>query len=316
MHAIYIHLCNLFMQGLVQVLVQRIFLDGASEDDQVLRLSASQVLTQLQVPYEHDRKTTALEKGMKSKELKFIGLFVFIHWADDVLQGCDYVLERRLLRLMAFIYRALFLPDEPFRALDATVDLQQLINLWQKTFEQKWGKDVLSYNGHVLHHALENRRRTGPLYETSTEKYESLYGDCKKHFQAGTPNQGKQLLKNFLAADLEFHICPHKRRLRIRDKQTEKTNDQIVTANGDVYKVASVVRPNKEFRVRKLILGTYKTEDKGGPDLDWSLVGIRKFLDVDYEHTGVLTQRQIDGKAVLMDKIVADWPRPWLLSVK
>ncbi len=56
-------------------------------------------------------------------------------------------------------------------------------------------------NVHVMLHLLESRRRSGPLYLTSAEPFESLYAVLRRCFRAGTRNTTKQIFENFYMRD-------------------------------------------------------------------------------------------------------------------
>ena len=63
-------------------------------------------------------------------------------------------------------------------------------------------KEKATINVHTFMHLLESRRRTGPLWSTSTEPFEALYAVIRRCYQSGTRNVPKQILQNFYSRDL------------------------------------------------------------------------------------------------------------------
>ncbi len=65
----------------------------------------------------------------------------------------------------------------------------------QKTQKQKALRPTI--NIHTFSHLLESRRRSGPVHQTSTETFESMYAVLRKCYRAGTRNTGKQAFENY-----------------------------------------------------------------------------------------------------------------------
>ena len=49
---------------------------------------------------------------------------------------------------------------------------------------------------HLFYHLWEFRRRTGPLWMTSAEAFESYYAVVRRCYTCGTRNIPKQILEN------------------------------------------------------------------------------------------------------------------------
>ena len=86
------------------------------------------------------------------------------------------------------------LPDEEFQDLSANadVDLGQLIKSWEKSYQNLFGIQEMTYNIHVFTHA-EVIRKKGPWPELSAFTFEDQYNKFKKWVADGTFNQPKQV---------------------------------------------------------------------------------------------------------------------------
>ena len=88
--------------------------------------------------------------------------------------------------------------------LNGGLSLTHLHHDFYKTFEEAFCrgvKETSTINLHCFLHLLESRRRTGPLWATSTEPFEAVYGILMRCFQKGTDNAPKQILQNFYLKD-------------------------------------------------------------------------------------------------------------------
>ena len=56
-------------------------------------------------------------------------------------------------------------------------------------------------NVHAFFHLLEDRKTNGPLWMTTTEPYESLYGTLRNLYHPGTRNIPRQIMTNFYLRD-------------------------------------------------------------------------------------------------------------------
>ncbi len=85
----------------------------------------------------------------------------------------------------------------------SSVTLENLHKRFYEEFEKGFNNPTAQkvqktpINVHTFAHLLESRRRTGPLYQTSTEPFESMYAVLRRCYKAGTRNTGKQAFENF-----------------------------------------------------------------------------------------------------------------------
>lgn len=176
----------------------------------------------------------------------------------------DHAGAKVFLRLL-FIYRALMLPGNGLAKVEAKVDVQEELYKWQEHLADKWGKKYpASYNIHVFSHAYQNRKKTGPLYLTSTERYENAYGDARKEYKAGTINCGLQIVDNHMASQAAFHICPGLKRIKIKEKPCSTSDDTIVmVGQDDIYRISKIQEGRKSFTGQKLVKSGCDTSHVG-----------------------------------------------------
>ena len=180
-----------------------------------------------------------------------MGLFFFIPFALHVFDN-DRDAAHVFLRL-AFIYRSLMMDDARLAAIEQAVDLQQEIYKYQEHLEEAYEDPKSSYNTHLLSHSLHNRRRTGPLYQTSTEKYEDVYGTSRHNYYAGTQNQGLQIIENQLCGlQGGIHICPRLKKLKISAKTRSQVDDSVVFIREVPYRVLSVSEDKTTFEGQRI----------------------------------------------------------------
>ena len=90
--------------------------------------------------------------------------------------------KQRLLLLLTFIYRAVMLPGDLFQEVEETVDLDELLAIFLEQWEEELTILNCTFNYHAFSHVLQVRRALGPLFAVSTERYECLYGSCKRNY--------------------------------------------------------------------------------------------------------------------------------------
>ena len=61
-----------------------------------------------------------------------------------------------------------------------------------------FGQQRDTINIHHFHHLWKSRERNGPLWQTSAEPFESLFGALKRQHKPGTRNTPKQVMDNHL----------------------------------------------------------------------------------------------------------------------
>ncbi len=119
--------------------------------------------------------------------------------------------------MYVFFYRSLDMPDARFEEIDAQVDLKDFSQKLHRRYCSVFGTENSTYNTHMAFtHLYEQRKVNGPLQNTSTLKYESLYGLLGNLYKSGTTAAGKQAITNYLLRDTmgKTHMCGHERKVR------------------------------------------------------------------------------------------------------
>ena len=160
-----------------------------------------------------------------------------------------------------------------------------------------------------------------PAWSYSTEAFESLYGETRPNFEAGTLSVGKQIMEVFFGKELCSHKCRKSRKIRIRDSETANQNDtMIIDKNDNFYKIISIDKDEETgdqiATCWPILLTEYRAKDT--PDLDFADVGV--FCFDTYDQTKKVAVRSADVKGKLIrvgnrgDYIVT-CPKEWLLGL-
>ncbi len=117
---------------------------------------------------------------------------------------------RKAMTVYTFLVRLYNYDDERLQEVEemlANMDmsLENLHHDFYRYFEAGFCakvKQKVSINVHTFLHLLESRKRSGPLWKTSAEDFESLYAILRRGYWAGTRNTPKQILENYYLRDL------------------------------------------------------------------------------------------------------------------
>lgn len=274
------------------------------------------------IPSEWERSTKPVKlERMKTKEYKLMGLYLFLPIARATFRT-NYRLQinedtcrprsQESFLTYVFIYRSLMLPDPELREIMAKVDLQQLLLSWQWRYELYHGYHMSTYNMHMFTHALEARLKTGPLWQTSTERYESLYGEAKSNYYKGSISPAKQMISNCLLGDNRTHFCLNKKEFIYDTKDTEKKNDTLIfTADKKFWKIERICENSRMFVCREMETSKFDTSDVQ-VDLPWDLVEVRKSEGLSNKPKKIRSSEVI-GKAIEQDTIIASIRKEWFL---
>ena len=187
-----------------------------------------------------------------------------------------------------------------------------MIERFQRRYEGKKGEEDSHYNMHIWNHVYESRKKTGPLWDSSTERFEDLYGEARKMYQKGTMSTGKQVLTNMLYNDNVRHRCRGKGRLLFRPDTTAKCDDTVLWLRNHFYKV-DTMEDSRYAIARRMIKKPFSTADVG-LDLPWHKAGVYLRGEVENKRLRVDTWKA-DGKGLLiLDKYLFSYPRQWLIS--
>ncbi len=227
--------------GIMKELLRVTYFTSNDADREEMRATVQHLMSEVKVPTEHDRTSKPISMAdTKSKEYKFIGLFTSVAIATEAIgiSNQERPELQRLFLLLTYFYRALMLEDWELEVIQNTLrvdnnpgftDVQDLIDNWIKEWQSTFGHKDMHYNHHVIHHALESRMKTGPLYKSSAEPFENLYGRSRMYFTKGTINVPMQIVKNSLLSEHAQHYCANcPRRLKFCPKESLRHNDTIV----------------------------------------------------------------------------------------
>ena len=297
--------------GIVKKLIEAFFFDSNAESVREQRGQLQNLVSAICLPTEHGRRTKSLGEKTKSKEYKAIALFALIPIAREIFSISKdsstegeqafvtrmSLIQRVFLRL-AFIYRALFVTDGRLAEVEQQTDVQHHLHMFQQEFEALKGEQHSHFNMHCLMHALQSRKRTGPLWQTSTERFENAYGDARRMYTKGTMSTGKQIIVNLLAKDVDSHHCAEKKRLHFNDTANQKTDDTLMWIGNECYKIEKML-PGGYVRCRKMEKYLFCTADVQ-LDAPWHTVGVYLRGEVENKrqtlHTSCAT-----GKGVIVD---------------
>ncbi len=111
------------------------------------------------------------------------------------------------MQLYVFLVRLYHYKDDRLEQVERELSgypatLEELHTRFYKEFEKGFNDlkaikvQKTPINVHTFAHLLESRRRTGPLYQTSAEPFESMYAVLRRCYRVGTRNTGKQAFEN------------------------------------------------------------------------------------------------------------------------
>lgn len=233
---------------------------------------------------------------------------------------------RKVLAIYCFLVRAHYHDQTTWTAINATSSLLHLHIQFYELCEELFGQFAVSYNGHNFLHLPESVKRTGPLWLTSAERFEDLYGVCKKFYHAGTENTPKQVLENSLFHASVKHHCAFQRTLKIAEAETEKNNNTLLWSNGRVFKVIECLENKQVARERrtpvermggKKFLCKEMTFSKVSThfldlNLPWSKVGIYKAGEEKDQEPVTVERSQVQGKIVRVKKFFITCLKEWI----
>ncbi len=284
------------------------------------------MLNDVKLPTEFARKirpiiTAECFKLVKGSEWAVFGL----HLLPAVVQNFDEEEDllgepnpRRLERLLAtynYLIRTLHLDNDEYLEVKASIDLPRLLQLVVTDHAVAFAGRGESYNAHMLRHILESRERTGPMYSTSTDKYESSYSVLIECFRKGTTNVAKQAISNWYMRDLESHKCRNKRAMVIKDNDTELGDDTLVKlqSSGKYFKIVDMEEDGITATAHEIVTSTYKTRPSLEiQDLNWDLVGVRKFVGF-APTTTVIHKKDIECKIIKAGRTIVETPNNWIV---
>ncbi len=314
--------------GITKETLRVTFFQGKEKQTMLYQKQLQEMLSDIKVPSEHDRTSKAISLGeTKAKEYKFIGLFTNISIARVIFnrEETNEVEIQQLFLITTFVYRALMLEDEQYERVERKLDsenvdgcrsVQELLYRWLPLWQELYGINEMHYNFHIFCHAAESRRHTGPLYKTSCEPFEALYGKCKMLYEKGTINVPKQIIKNFLLGANARHRCASTPfRLTFKTNETMRSNDTLCWLGGDRFYRVTALAGDGTATAYKLQTRPFSTEDVNLP-LPWRMVGVAyEGRENQTQREETIELREALGKGVrLPGNIVAAYSSKWIVK--
>lgn len=263
------------------------------------------------------RRTRKIDMfNMKASEWQTLDSFFFVPMALMLEEDRPGRRAAKLLAKYAFLVRALYSDDETFEEIDDEMGLDRMLTSFCLEYISLYGDWVNSYNLHTFTHILDCRRRTGALWKTSTSVFESSYSILTKCYYKGASNVPKQILENFYSRDRARHVCAetNRRSPHVKPGNNMRSDDSLVKAFGDYYRVEAASVRQGEFQCRKLFTKPLDTSDSLELDYNWSMVGIRTNTGRESSHVKIIKYTDMQCNLVSVADLLIEAPREWLVT--
>ncbi len=180
----------------------------------------------IEVPYEMQRRPREVDlNSFKCSEWKSLALFGFPILVP-ILDSYGLRCQAKVLIQFVYLVRALLSSDEVFKAVEAAVNLDDLMAKFYRNYEHTFGARACIPSVHLFYHLLEQRRRDS-ITTTSTELFETFYGLIRSAYHTGTVSMGKQMTDNVIVHyEAKNHNCY--RTFRVRPKEKDIHNDSLL----------------------------------------------------------------------------------------
>lgn len=311
MHCVHMGITKRFYKMLYEDYGSKsVFASVAARD--LERDRADELISNTKVPSFFARRTRTMvdSANYKSSEWQCMDMMLMpamaMHLSED---GADRPMSF-LLASWAFFVRALYYDKATRDKIEELVALDDILHDFQRQYQETFGGEQITYNMHIIRHAQESADRTGPLWKTSTSRFEASYQKVTSNYKAGTYNIGKQALQNFYLAEGIKHYCYDHGGTQITTGPTEKTNDSIIFALGRCYQV-------EDIEENVLMCREILTEDFTTANLNfyvpWNLVGVRKQTGHSNE-TCLIRKNQVQGHLVEVSGLLVEARKEWMIK--
>ena len=118
--------------------------------------------------------------------------------------------RRDAFAIYTFLVRLYNYSDERLAQVEAKLQEKQMslpqlhrefYRLFDSGFCKAYSKNAVP-NVHTFSHLWQSRKKSGPLWSTSSEPFEATYAVLRRCFRTGTPNTAKQILTNFYLREM------------------------------------------------------------------------------------------------------------------
>jgi len=267
--------------------------------------SINKLLKKTRLPSMFARRTRQLKIAKyKASEFNLMDCFVF----PAIAATCKVDKISAMLADYSFLCRALYIDDEGFE--DLRQDLDTITTRFLKSVVALFAGHHITYNFHVLVHAVESRARTGAVWKTSTARFESSYSNLLSSFVPGTPNIAKQAMENYYLKDHAKHFCLNKHQTPLKDSVSEKTNDSLVKAKGKFYKIDKI-SDDWGMICRRIKVEPYST-DSVQRFLPWDKVGVWKNKGTHPKKT-LIQKEDVQASLVSVGNLLIEAKHEWLV---
>ena len=271
------------------------------------------------VPNEFGRRTREVDSSnYKASEWRYMGMYAFLYIACKILSEEEDKEYIEILQIFSYMYRVVNLDEADFSKVENEVDLDEIMERMAYLYEKNFGEENCTFNEHNFFiHLLDHRRRFGPLYKFSAWRFEDLYGQMERCYRPGTPHEGKQLFRGFFVNDLFSHRCHWKKPITVKCTAGTKSDDSLLVARGDFYRVVAVTENNDSWICKKMKAESFTTEIEGNI-INWKSVGVRRLKDVssegEAEEETVVASTEIVGKGLIVGNLLMEAKIAWLME--
>lgn len=305
---------HLLHEGVTETMWNKIFDPklkkfSSAKRREAVRLRWNQVFAKMRVPTEIRRKTGTINPSKtKASQWQTMDSFAFVYWAKELVGPQDL---RQLMLLYAFIVRVLYITDEDFQEVESRINLRRTMETFYKLYAEVFTEQCITFNMHSLFHAVDYRRKHGPVWQYSAAAFEGMYAKAKKCHRPNTPNIPKQLMNTFHADQKQKHHCKHQLSLHFAAHQTQKTDDTLVYYKRNFYKIDKKVEQALSMkRLRTRALNTSRML----ADVPWTQVGVRILVGETSEDPITVRASEIKAKGVLCGDVISTMYPQWVVT--
>ena len=219
----------------------------------------------------------------------------------------EYVKERRVWLLLAFMLRACVIPQAEFQQVDLA-DIDYCRRHFYNLYEQVYGQTNCTYNTHMVGAHMLDMRVHGPLTLTSAFGFESFYGELRNYFVPGTVSPLKQIFRKILLkCALSKHACSAS--IYVTNHNTAlECNNLIYTYVHKTYNFYKVIDLQDEDDILNCVkIYTSEVFFEETPTLKWDVEGV--FQEESLETAVInIDQKFVAGKVFQVDKFLITCP--------
>ena len=331
---------HLISEGITKQILTRLIVKRQDKASDCLRQRLDEAYSSMRVFSEMSRRTSKLNvANLKGSDLTMMTLSVLPSLVVDLMTDEDVTGKipenstvewddrRKAITIYAFLVRLYYSSDKALADAEGFLgefrtSLKDLHRKFYELYESGFcvrSKERCTINIHTFQHLEQSRRRSGPLWKTSAEPFESMYAVMRRSFRSGTRNVVKQVLGNMFLRATHAHSCgPGPMKLQpLKDKKKGKVADSLVWTAGEVpgaeefYDIQLV--DGDSVHAHTVHVSPLAT-NSDGLTLPWHLTGAYVYLETDTSEVQVIQRQDICGKAMRCGSVITTWDSRWLMS--